>query len=120
MTGAGHNWVGAAEQLRSFVERAERLHAEREAIAADIKEVYAEAKGAGFCTRTLKKVIQRRRVNREERIEQDELLEIYEAALEGGTTERAPAFAASSRAHADGEAASSPASPSVSDVDFLG
>lgn len=47
MTGAGHNWVGAAEQLRSFVERAERLHAEREAIAAGIKEVYAEAKSGG-------------------------------------------------------------------------
>lgn len=83
MTGAGHNWVGAAEQLRSFVERAERLHAEREAIAADIKEVYAEAKSGGFDVKTLKKVIRRRRMERRDRIEQDELLELYERTLEG-------------------------------------
>lgn len=83
MTGAGHNSVGAAEQLRSFVERAERLHAEREAIAADIKEVYAEAKSGGFDVKTLKKVIQRRRMERHDRIEQDELLELYEHTLEG-------------------------------------
>ena len=63
----------AQDQLRSVVERIERLEEEKAAIAADIKEVYAEAKGNGFDTKTLRQVIRLRK--------QDKILELYLHAL---------------------------------------
>jgi uncharacterized protein (UPF0335 family) len=71
----------AGERLRSFVERIERLEEEKKALQDDIKEVYAEAKGAGFDVKILRQVIRLRKQDREERQEQEELLEIYLAAL---------------------------------------
>jgi uncharacterized protein (UPF0335 family) len=71
----------AQDQLRSVVERIERLEEEKAAIAADIKEVYAEAKGNGFDTKTLRQVIRLRKQDKAERQEQEAILELYLHAL---------------------------------------
>ena len=71
----------AQDQLRAFVERIERLEEEKQAIAEDIKEVYAEAKGNGFDTKVLRQVIRIRKQDRSERLEQEAILELYLTAL---------------------------------------
>jgi uncharacterized protein (UPF0335 family) len=71
----------AAGQLRAFVERIERLEEEKKALAGDIKEVYAEAKGNGFDTKILRKVISIRKLEEAERQEQESLLDLYMSAL---------------------------------------
>ncbi|HHY50220.1 MAG TPA: DUF2312 domain-containing protein [Alphaproteobacteria bacterium] len=71
----------AQDQLRAFVERIERLEEEKKAIADDIKEVYAEAKGNGFDTKVLRQVIRIRKQDRSERLEQEAILELYLSAL---------------------------------------
>jgi len=71
----------AQDQLKAFVERIERLEEEKQAIAGDIKEVYAEAKGNGFDTKVLRKIIAIRKQDHNERMEQQALLELYLAAL---------------------------------------
>ena len=71
----------AADQLRLLIERIERLEEEKAAIAGDIKEVYAEAKGNGFDTKVLRKVISIRKQDAAERLEQEALLELYMTAL---------------------------------------
>jgi uncharacterized protein (UPF0335 family) len=68
-------------QLRGLVERIERLEEEKKAIAGDIKEVYAEAKGNGFDTKVLRKVVSLRRKDQAERQEEEAMLEVYLAAL---------------------------------------
>jgi uncharacterized protein (UPF0335 family) len=72
----------AAQKLRSFVERIERLESEKADIAGDIREVYREAKGNGFDIKIMRKVIQLRQLPDEDRKEQDELLDLYRRALE--------------------------------------
>jgi uncharacterized protein (UPF0335 family) len=72
----------AGERLRAFVERVERLEEEKAALAADIKEVYAEAKGVGFDIKILRKIISLRKLDRSDRLEQEELLDIYMRALD--------------------------------------
>ena len=71
----------AQGQLRSLVERIERLEEEKRTIAADIKEVYAEAKGNGFDTKILRKVVSLRRREAAEREEEQSILDLYMAAL---------------------------------------
>ncbi len=71
----------AADQLRSIIERIERLEEEKQAIADDIKEVYAEAKANGFDTKTLRAVIRIRKQDSAERQEQEALLDLYLRAL---------------------------------------
>ena len=71
----------AQGQLRAVVERIERLEEEKKTIAADIKEVYAEAKGNGFDTKILRKVISIRKKDASERQEEEALLDVYLAAL---------------------------------------
>lgn len=71
----------ARDQLRTIVERVERLEEEKKAIAEDIKEVFAEAKGNGFDTKTLRKVITLRKVEASEREEQEAMLDLYLSAL---------------------------------------
>jgi uncharacterized protein (UPF0335 family) len=71
----------AQGQLRSLVERIERLEEEKKAIAGDIKEVYAEAKGNGFDTKVLRKVIALRKKDQAERQEEEAMLDVYLAAL---------------------------------------
>jgi uncharacterized protein (UPF0335 family) len=71
------------ERLRLLVERILRLTEERAGITQDIRDVYAEAKAVGYCTRTLRKVVSRAQIKPEDRAEGDALLETYEAALGG-------------------------------------
>jgi uncharacterized protein (UPF0335 family) len=71
----------AVDQLRSIVERIERLEEEKAALAEDIKEVYAEAKGNGFDTKILRTVVRLRKQDSSERAEQEALLDLYLSAL---------------------------------------
>ena len=71
----------AADRLRSFIERVERLEEDKAAIMNDIKEVYAEAKGEGYDVKTLRQVIRIRKMDRADRQEQEAMLELYLAAL---------------------------------------
>jgi uncharacterized protein (UPF0335 family) len=71
----------AQDQLRAFIERIERLEEEKQGIAGDIKEVYAEAKGNGFDTKVLRKIVSIRKQDHAERMEQEALLELYMSAL---------------------------------------
>jgi len=72
----------AAEKLKSFVERIERLEGEKTELAADIREVYSEAKGNGFDTKIMRQVIRLRKMEVADRREQDELLDLYRRALD--------------------------------------
>lgn len=71
----------AADQLKQFIERIERLEEEKAAIAGDIKEVYGEAKGCGFDTKALRKVVSLRKKPAAERQEEEAILELYCQAL---------------------------------------
>ena len=71
----------AGERLRSFVERIERLEEEKRTLAADIKEVYAEAKGTGFDPKIMRQVIRLRRMDKDDLDEQESLLDVYKRAL---------------------------------------
>ena len=71
----------AQGQLRSLVERIERLEEEKKTIAGDIKEVYSEAKGHGFDTKILRKVISLRKKEAAEREEEQSMLDLYLQAL---------------------------------------
>lgn len=74
----------AQEQLKNFIERIERLEEEKKGLAEDIKEVYAQAKAVGFDTKIMRKVISVRKMDRQEREEQETLLDVYLHAIEGG------------------------------------
>ena len=71
----------AEGQLRAIVERIERLEEEKKTIAADIKEVYAEAKGNGYDIKILRKVISLRKKEPAERMEEEAMLDVYLSAL---------------------------------------
>ena len=71
----------AAERLRSFIERIERLEEEKAALAADVREVYAEAKSTGFDVKTMRQVIRLRKLDRDDRHAQEHLLDLYKRAL---------------------------------------
>jgi uncharacterized protein (UPF0335 family) len=71
----------AAARLKSFIERIERLEEEKKGIADDIKEVYAEAKGAGFEVKVMRQIIRLRKMEADARREQEELLDLYMRAL---------------------------------------
>jgi uncharacterized protein (UPF0335 family) len=71
----------AQGQLRALVERIERLEEEKKTIAGDIKEVYTEAKGNGFDTKILRKVVALRKKDQAERQEEEAMLDVYLAAL---------------------------------------
>ena len=71
----------AADQLRLFIERIERLEDEKKGIADDIRDVYSEAKGQGYETKTMRAIVRLRRMEKNARDEADALLETYRAAL---------------------------------------
>ena len=73
-----------AAELRAFIERIERLEAEKQDAADGQKEVYSEAKGRGYDAKIIRKVIARRKRDRQDLAEEAAILEVYEAALEGG------------------------------------
>jgi len=70
-----------AGHLRAFIERIEKLEEEKKAIADDIKEVYAEAKGTGYDVKILRKIVSIRKQDRDQRREEEEILDLYLAAL---------------------------------------
>lgn len=71
----------AANHLRSFVERIERLEEDKRAIQTDLKEVYSEAKGAGYDTKVLRKIVSERRQDAETVAEFESILDLYRHAL---------------------------------------
>jgi uncharacterized protein (UPF0335 family) len=82
MSESGPDLGGVApDQLKSIIERIERLEEDKQAIADDIKEVYAEAKANGFDVKILRQVVRIRKQDRNERLEMEALLELYLSAL---------------------------------------
>jgi uncharacterized protein (UPF0335 family) len=71
----------AKDQLKAFVERIERLEEEKKAIADDIRDVYAEAKGNGYDVKALRTIIRLRKQDKNERAEHEAILETYMHAL---------------------------------------
>jgi uncharacterized protein (UPF0335 family) len=71
----------AKDQLKAFVERIERLEEEKKATSDDIRDVYAEAKGTGFDTKALRTIVRLRKLDTDERREQQEVLDTYLNAL---------------------------------------
>lgn len=71
----------AADQLRLFIERVERLEEEKKGLSDDIRDVYAEAKANGYDTKTMRAVIRLRRMEKHHRDEAEAMLETYCAAL---------------------------------------
>jgi len=71
----------AADQLRLFIERIERLEEEKKGMADDIRDVYSEAKSQGFDSKTMRAIVRLRKMEKDARDEQDALLETYRAAL---------------------------------------
>ena len=70
-----------AGHLRAFIERIERLEEEKKTIADDIKDVYAEAKGNGYDVKIMRKIVSIRKQDHEKRKEEEEILDLYMAAL---------------------------------------
>ena len=71
----------AGKRLASFLDRIERLEEEKKGLAEDIKEIYAEAKGTGFDVKTMRKILKLRKMETDKRREEEELLELYKAAI---------------------------------------
>jgi uncharacterized protein (UPF0335 family) len=71
----------AKDRLRSFVERVERLEEERATLSADIREVYAEAKGEGFDVKIMRQVVRLRKMDKADFQEQEAVLDLYLGAL---------------------------------------
>ena len=71
----------AADRLKQIVARIERLEEDKKAVADDIKEVYAEAKGTGFDTKIMRKIISLRKKDHAERQEEEAIMELYLQAL---------------------------------------
>ncbi|MEO9336487.1 DUF2312 domain-containing protein [Mesorhizobium sp. SB112] len=71
----------AAGQLRAFIERIERLEEEKQSLADDIKDVYAEMKGTGFDTKAVRTIIRLRKKDQAERQEEEAMLDLYKSAL---------------------------------------
>ncbi len=69
------------KRIRSVMDRIQRLEEEKQALGVDIKEVYAEAKGIGLCTKTIRKLIALEKMDAEKRNEADEMLDLYKTAI---------------------------------------
>ena len=75
------SYTVTADELRQFIERAEHLEAEKKDIAEQISEVMAEAKGRGYDTKVMRKIMAMRKRNRDDLMEEDAVTEMYLAAL---------------------------------------
>ena len=73
----------AADQLKSLLERIERMEDEKKGLAEDIRDIYAEAKGNGFDTKAMRQVLKLRKMGRAERLEMEAMVDLYFAAIEG-------------------------------------
>jgi uncharacterized protein (UPF0335 family) len=78
--GLGHNSF-SKEQLKSVVERIERLEEEKKSISDDIRDVYTESKGNGFDIKALRTIVRLRKLSPDDRAQQDAVLETYKQAL---------------------------------------
>ena len=72
----------AVDRLRSLIERIERLEEEKKAIAGDIRDIFAEAKSAGFDVKVMREILKLRKLDAADRDEKELLLETYRKALE--------------------------------------
>ena len=72
----------AKEQLKAFIDRIERMEEERKALGADIKEIFAEAKGAGFDTKIMRQVLRMRKLDKADFQQQEALLDLYLTAMD--------------------------------------
>lgn len=82
MSEIGHNsQTVAAGQLRAFIERVERLEEDKATISEDIKEVYAEAKGGGFDTKAMRRIVALRKMDNAKREEMAAMLDLYANAI---------------------------------------
>ncbi len=72
----------AKDQLKSFIDRIERLEEERNALTADIREVYSEAKGTGFDTKIMRQIVRMRKLDKADFQEQEAILDLYLNALD--------------------------------------
>ncbi|WP_295966940.1 DUF2312 domain-containing protein [uncultured Bartonella sp.] len=81
MSEEDQNTAVAASQLRSFIERIERLEGEKKTISDDIKEVYAELKGSGFNSKAVREIIRLRKKEDHERQEEEAMVQLYKDAL---------------------------------------
>ena len=81
MTQAGVSGGVAAGQIKSIIERVERLEEEKAALAADIREIYSEAKGNGYDVKVLRQIVRIRKQDASERQEQEAILDLYLHAL---------------------------------------
>src|ERR1700731_1759134 len=94
----------AGAQLKSFIERIERLEEEKRALGEDIKEVYAEAKGTGSEPKIMRQILKIRKMDKDEHDEQESLLDIYKRALGMLPDADATAQAGNSNTDLDGRA----------------
>jgi uncharacterized protein (UPF0335 family) len=81
MTEIGHNSGIAGDQLRSFIERVERLEEERKEYTDDIRSVYAEAKGSGFDVKVMRRIVRERKKDANKRAEEEATFDLYAHAL---------------------------------------
>ena len=77
----GHNSLAADERLRQYIERVERLEEEKKGVSEDIKDVYAEAKAVGYDAKIMRQIVKIRKMNPDDRKEQEAVLETYMIAL---------------------------------------
>lgn len=82
MTDIGHNSI-AKDQLKSIIERVERLEEDKAAIGSDIKDVYAEAKGNGYDVKALRAIVRYRKEDAQDRAEREAIFETYLNAIGG-------------------------------------
>ncbi len=69
------------DQLKSYIERIEKLEEEKANLTADVREVYSEAKANGFDTKVMRQIVRLRKMDQQDRSEQEELLNVYKAAI---------------------------------------
>lgn len=88
MTEIGHNSgetqdTGgvSGQRLKAFIERVERLEGEKSALQEDIKDIFAESKSVGFDVKIMRKIIRLRKMDKEKRNEEDELISLYKSAI---------------------------------------
>lgn len=81
MTETGHNSTARDDRLRLLIERIERLEEEKKGIGDDIKDVYSEAKAVGYDAKIMRQAIRLRKMNPDDRREQESILDLYKSAL---------------------------------------
>lgn len=81
MSEAGHNSEAQDERLKLLIERIERLEEEKKGIADDIRDVYSEAKAVGYDAKIMRQVIRLRKMNPDDRRNEEAILDLYKSAL---------------------------------------